>query len=133
MPAGGGRSAKALPAITLVLLSLLLAQAHVIVYNPMYSSTIPQEPPIVFEYPPAAPTVTVELGANKTNASVLLNLAGTASKTIVLDYRSAVYWDDFDTDPFADGRMYVKNPDPACTWYWENGYIGVNSTGPAGD
>jgi len=131
MKPGGERGNKALPAITLVFLSLLLAQASVLVYNPMYSTTIPQDPPVVFDYPPAAPTVTVELGANKTNASVLLNLTGAASKTLILDYRSAVYWDDFDTDPFADGRMYVKNPDPACTWYWENGYIGVNSTGLA--
>jgi len=91
----------------------------------------PQDPPVELDYPPANQIVNVTLGVNKTNASILVNLTATASKTIVLDHRSAVYWDDFDTDPFADGRMYVKNPDPNCIWYWENGYIGVNSTNVA--
>ncbi|MEM2981066.1 MAG: hypothetical protein QW385_06885 [Thermoproteota archaeon] len=52
----------------------------------------------------------------------------TAVQDLVLDKRNAFFWDDFSTDPFAEGRLTATN-----AWSWNPaGYIQVSADGSSG-
>ena len=119
------------PLALLAILFTITATAHLLVYYPLTLESQAQEPPIILVGSNDAALVTVELGINRTNASVTVNLTGQATPyTIGLYKRTAVYWNRFTTDPLATGDLYVFNPSGECNWTWDPaGYVTLVATG----
>ncbi len=119
-------------AVTLLLILSLKTLASVFIYYNISLLASPVSPLVKLGTSNDPSYVSVSLGVNRTNASIVVNASSTTNYTIGLEYRAAVYWSSFDTDPFASGEIYVKNPDTACNWSWDpNGYISVSATGTA--
>jgi len=109
------RTTKAIPPyavlVLLLVLSVLLrvAVGSAFVYRWMHS-TVTVSTPAVFFADPGTPGVTVNLYNYGTAADVY---AG-AAIDLVLERRSAVFYDTFDADPFASGNLTILT----CTWYY---------------
>ncbi len=128
MAAAGGhrriRTPAAAAALTLAIVLLTGALASVLVYYESPVLSYPQRPLIALEESNDVERVNVSLGVNATNASITVNASSDTGYIIGLLYRAAVYWSSFDTDPFAEGILYVKNPDANCNWTWNPaGYV----------
>lgn len=129
----GGKHRLWPPLILLLVLFTVSATAHLFVYYPVIVETRMQEPPILLVESNDASLVDTRLGVNKTNATINVTLTPTGTPYVIgLLHRSAVYWSDFDENPFETGDLYVYNPSSQCSWTWDPaGYVTLVATGTA--
>ncbi|MEM1640008.1 MAG: hypothetical protein QW065_05035 [Acidilobaceae archaeon] len=105
--------------IIAAILASLIAFLSVIVaggafaYKWSYGTTLIDRPHVWFE-DPRTPNVVVTLYRNKTIAEVSVN----TNYRLIRIHRSAVFFDTFDSDPFAGRRMTSLT----CTWGWSSSY-----------
>lgn len=113
-----------------VALALALAIAvYATVYSYRYAGfNIHVGGPAVWFEDPATPGVVVTLHREGTLANITVN----AMRTLLLEHRSAVYYDTFDTNPFTARRLVAQT----CTWGYDAtaGAINISagSRGPRG-
>lgn len=121
------------PLLLFIILFTVSVFAHVFVYYPVTIETRVQKPPVLLVESNDVEIVDTRLGVNKTNATINVTLAGQDTPYFIgLLRRTAVYWSDFNTNPFETGDLYVYNPSAQCSWTWNPaGYITLVATGTA--
>ncbi|MCI4436263.1 MAG: hypothetical protein JHC33_05560, partial [Ignisphaera sp.] len=113
--------------VTLFSTLSFLVYASVFTYRWLYGY-VNVYPPTVYFSDPGTPGVSVSLENQGTKATATVNVPGL---DIVLDKRSAIFFDTFDSDPFTAGNMTAVS----CTWGWDPTTkainISANSQGPS--
>lgn len=98
--------------ILVILLVLITTAVCATVFSYRYFyGTIHVGPPVVWFEDPFVPRVNVTLYRSNTWANVTLH----ALPIFTLEYRAAIFFDTFDTNPFAYGRMLALG----CNWSWD--------------
>jgi hypothetical protein len=111
-------NSKTLHATSLLILVALFSTLSFLVYASVFtyrwvSGYANVYPPAVYFSDPGTPGVSVSLENQGTKATAIVNVLGL---DIVLDKRSAIFFDTFDTNPFIAGKMIAVS----CTWGWDS-------------
>jgi hypothetical protein len=109
---------KTLYATSLLILVALFSTLSFLVYASVFtyrwvSGYANVYSPAVYFSDPGTPGVSVSLENQGTKATATVNVPGL---DIVLDKRSAIFFDTFDTNPFTAGKMIAVS----CTWGWDS-------------
>jgi hypothetical protein len=126
-------NSKTLYATSLLILVALFSTLSFLVYASVFvyrrvSGYVNVYPPAVYFSDPGTPGVSVSLENQGTKATATVNVLGL---DIVLDKRSAIFFDTFDTNPFTANKMSAIS----CTWGWNSTAkaitISANARGPS--
>lgn len=114
--------------IALLLVTILLSALvnSMVVVHRRFTGVLRIHNPVVWFEDPRSPGVVVLLTRRNTTANITID----ATPRIVLERRSAVYFDTFDTNPFTARRLEVIN----CTWLYDStrGTINISATEASG-
>jgi hypothetical protein len=125
-------NSKTLYATSLLILVALFSTLSFLVYASVFtyrwvSGYVNVYPPAVYFSDPGTPGVSVSLENQGTKATATVNVLGL---DIVLDKRSAIFFDTFDANPFTANKMSAIS----CAWDWDPTAkaitISANARGP---